>query len=68
MILGQRVVVRSRTGGIGPSGGPEMTDVIGHVRALTADVVTLERRDGTLVDVRRSDVVTWKEVPPGPSA
>jgi hypothetical protein len=66
MLLGQRVVVRSRTGGIGRSGGPEMTDVIGHVRALSQDVITLERRDGTLVDVRRSDVVTWKEVPPAP--
>ncbi len=66
MLLGQRVVVRSRTGGIGMSGGPEMTDVIGHVRALSEDVITVERRDGTLVDVRRSDVVTWKEVPPAP--
>jgi len=66
MILGQRVVVRSRTGGTGASGGPEMTDVIGHVHALSADVITLERRDGTLVDVRTSDIVTWKEVPPAP--
>jgi hypothetical protein len=63
VLLGQRVVVRSRTGDLGPSGGPELTDVIGHVRALTDDLITVERRDGALVDIRRSDVVTWKEVP-----
>ena len=67
MLVGQRVVVRSRTGGVGLSGGPEMTDVIGQVRAVSDDLVTLERRDGVLVDVRMDDVVTWKEVPePGP--
>lgn len=64
MVIGQRVVVRSRTGGIGLSGGPELTDTIGHVRALDDDVVTVERRDGELVSIRRTDVVTWKEVPP----
>lgn len=63
MLLGQRVVVRSRTGAVGPSGGPELTDVIGHVRALTDDLITVERRDGARVDIRRTDVVTWKAVP-----
>jgi preprotein translocase subunit YajC len=62
--IGQRVVVRSRTGGIGLSGGPELTDVIGHVRALTSEDVTIERRDGTTVEIHRTDIVTWKVVPP----
>lgn len=65
-LIGQRVVVRSRTGGIGPSGGPEMTDVIGHVRAISPESISIERRDGTLVDVRSADVVTWKVVPAQP--
>jgi hypothetical protein len=55
--------VRFRTGGIGPSGGPEMTDVIGHVRASDADSVTVERRDGTVTTVAWSDVVACKVVP-----
>jgi hypothetical protein len=63
-LLGERLVVRHRTGGIGPSGGPELNDVIGHLRAATDVDLTLERRDGTLVNVRRVDVVTWKVVPP----
>lgn len=41
-----------------------MTDVIGHVRSVSAGVVALERRDGTLVEVHLADVVTWKVVPP----
>jgi hypothetical protein len=63
-VIGQRVVVRYRTGGTGPSGGPEMTDVIGHVRVISASTITVERRDRTQIDVRRADLVTWKVVPP----
>ena len=63
-LIGRRVVVRWRTGGTGPSGGPEMTDVIGHVRAVTADLVTIQRRDDTMIDIRVTDIVTWKVVPP----
>jgi len=65
-LLGRRLVLRSRTGGIGPSGGPELTDVVGHLRAITTESVTVERRDGTLVEVRTSDLVAWKVVPPPP--
>jgi hypothetical protein len=63
-LLGERLVVRLRTGGIGPSGGPEMTDVIGHLRAVSDDSLTLQRRDETLIDVQRADILTWKVVPP----
>ncbi|MFL6090915.1 MAG: DUF6725 family protein [Aeromicrobium sp.] len=61
--IGQRVVVRYRTGGTALSGRPELTDVIGHVRRADADAVVVERRDGDLVTVQRSDAVAWKPVP-----
>lgn len=61
--LGSRIVVRHETGRVGPSGGPEMTDVIGHVRALDADTVTIERHDGRIELVARATVTTWKPVP-----
>jgi hypothetical protein len=61
--LGRRVVIRYRTGGTAQSGRPELTDVIGHIRAISADVVEIERRDGTTATVLRADAVTWKPVP-----
>ena len=61
--VGSRVVVRYLTGEVGPSGGPEMTDVIGHVRALGDGAITVERRGGELVTVRVADVTAWKVVP-----
>jgi hypothetical protein len=64
--IGQRVVVRHRTGGTAPSGRPELTDVIGHVRSVDPLSVQIERRDGLLVTVQRSDAVTWKAVPEPP--
>jgi len=64
--VGRRVVVRYLTGRRAPSGRPELTDVIGHVRATDADSVHVERRDGTLVTIQRTDVVTWKLVPDPP--
>lgn len=64
--IGQRIVVRYRTGETAASGRPELTDVIGHVRAVDADAVQVERRDGTLVTVARADTLTWKPVPEPP--
>jgi len=64
--IGQRIVVRYRTGGTAASGRPELTDVIGHVRAADVELVQLERRDGTVVTVRRVDAVAWKPVPDPP--
>ena len=64
--IGQRIVVRYRTGGTARSGRPELTDVIGHLRAADIDTVHIERRDGTFVTVQRVDTVTWKPVPDPP--
>lgn len=61
--LGSRIVVRHETGRVGPSGGPEMTDVLGHVRNVDPASVTIERRDGELRVVARDTIVTWKPVP-----
>jgi hypothetical protein len=61
--VGRRVVVRYLTGQVGPSGGPEMTDVIGHLRAVGDGTITVERRDGQLATVRVADVTAWKSVP-----
>jgi GNAT superfamily N-acetyltransferase len=64
--VGHRIVVRYAVGGIGPSGGPAMSDVIGRVRAVDQTAVTLERRDGLTQVVALADVVTWKPVPDRP--
>src|SRR5689334_14019121 len=64
--IGCRVVVRYLTGRAAPSGRPELTDVVGHVRAVAVDAVEIERRDGSLIRIQRADVVTWKLVPDPP--
>lgn len=64
--IGTRIVVRHETGRVGPSGGPEMTDVIGHVLAVNETSVTIEQRDGLHRVVALDTVVTWKPVPPRP--
>ncbi|MFI5427568.1 GNAT family N-acetyltransferase [Aeromicrobium sp. UC242_57] len=61
--LGSRIVVRHETGRVGPSGGPEMTDVIGHVQSVDDATVTILRRDGDCRTVELQTVVTWKPVP-----
>ncbi len=63
---GSRIVVRHETGRRGPSGGPEMTDVIGHVRDVDDHQATLELRDGRLVTVDLTTIVSWRAVPDRP--
>jgi ribosomal protein S18 acetylase RimI-like enzyme len=65
-VLGRRIVVRHETGGVGPSGGPAMNDVIGRVLAVDERSVTVERRDGRTQMVELESVVTWKVVPDRP--
>ena len=66
-VVGTRIVVRHETGGVGPTGGPQMTDVIGHVLAVDASSVTIEQRDGRTRVVELATVVTWKTVPDRPT-
>ncbi len=64
--VGVRVVVRHLTGGVGPSGGPALNDVVGRVLATDEASVTVQRRDGRTAVIARSDIVTWKPVPDRP--
>lgn len=64
--VGTRIVVRHETGRVGPTGGPEMADVIGHVRAVDETSMTIELRDGQQRVVALDSVTTWKPVPPRP--
>ncbi|MGA8988510.1 hypothetical protein, partial [Aeromicrobium sp.] len=61
--VGRRIVVRHETGGVGPSGGPELSDVIGRVVAVDDQSVTVELRDGRFREVAITTIVTWKPVP-----
>ncbi|MGH3665774.1 MAG: hypothetical protein ACRDU8_06755 [Egibacteraceae bacterium] len=62
--VGRRVSVRSRTHA-GP-GDPPLSDTLGVLRAWDDDVLRIERRDGTLVDVAAADLVAGKTLPPPP--
>lgn len=64
--VGQRVVVRHLAGGVGPSGGPALNDVVGRVLDVDQESVTVQRRDGRTSVVALSDIVTWKSVPDRP--
>lgn len=64
--IGSRIVVRSRTGRTGPSGGPEMTDVIGRLLDADDTVLVVERRDGRVERVDRAAIVTIRQVPDRP--
>ena len=64
--IGSRIVVRSRTGGTGPSGGPEMTDVVGRLLEADESVLVVQRRDGRVERVERASIVTLKAVPDRP--
>ncbi len=61
-----RVVVRHLAGGIGPSGGPALNDVVGRVLAVDDQSVTVQRRDGRSAVVSLDEIVTWKVVPDRP--
>jgi hypothetical protein len=47
-----------------PEGG--YGDVLGQLLSWTAETVTVERRDGTVVEVPAAAVVAAKRVPPAP--
>lgn len=65
--IGKRMVVRSIVAGFGPSGGPAMTDVVGRVLAVDDLQMTVERRDGSTVNIALATVVAAKIVPPSPA-
>lgn len=67
-VVGRRVVVRRVVPGeTGPSGGPLLTDVIGHCEAWVDNHVMVRRDDGSAVAIPLADIVSGKPVPPRPS-
>jgi GNAT superfamily N-acetyltransferase len=66
--VGQRVVVRRvLPGQTGPSGGPAMTDLLGVCTAWGEGRCVVEPESGEPVEIRLSDIVSGKPVPPRPS-
>lgn len=67
-VVGQRVVVRRvLPGETGPTGGPAMTDVLGICESWADGLAMIRREDGSVVEIRTSDIVSGKPVPPRPS-
>lgn len=65
-LVGARMVLRSIVPGQrGPSGGPALTDVVGRMLEHRQGAVTIERRDGSLVEVDLALVVSARRVPDG---
>lgn len=62
-LIGKRVTLRTLTGGVGPTGGPEMTDAIGVVRSISDTEIELENRHGDLVVASLRHVVALRVVP-----
>jgi N-acetylglutamate synthase len=63
--IGQRVVVRTTVAGeIGPSGGPVLTDTLGHLESWSDTTIGVRKADGTLITIALADVVAAKVVPP----
>lgn len=58
--VGKRVTVRRRL----PQGA--LGDVIGHLESWSGGVLTIRRRDDSLVDVAEDTLVAGKVVPPPP--
>lgn len=67
-VVGQRVVVRRvLPGETGPSGGPAMTDLLGICTAWGEGRCVIAPESGDPVEIRLSDIVSGKPVPPRPS-
>jgi ribosomal protein S18 acetylase RimI-like enzyme len=63
--IGQRVVVRTTVANeIGPSGGPALTDTLGHLESWSDTTIGVRKADGTLITIAMADVVAAKVVPP----
>lgn len=63
--VGRRVTVRSRIPAA--PGEPGHTDTLGLLRAWDHGTLTIERRDGSLVDLAQDDVVGARVVGPPPT-
>jgi N-acetylglutamate synthase len=62
--VGARVSVRARIPAA--PGEPSMTDTLGYLRAWADGLLTVERRDGSMVQIRTADLVAGRTIPPPP--
>ena len=62
MQVGDKVTVRFRIGGLGPSGGPAMSDVVGELVDMTDSTLVVRHRTGELRSVDRGAVVIVKVI------
>ena len=60
--VGSRVSIRSRT-----HSQPPATDTVGLLVGWEGGVVTVERRDGTKVQLHEADLLAGKTIPAPPS-
>ncbi|HVM15231.1 MAG TPA: hypothetical protein VM287_13020 [Egibacteraceae bacterium] len=60
--VGRRVSVRART-----HANPPATDTVGVLRAWQDDVLTIERRDGSLARIPAGDLLAARVVPDAPN-
>ena len=63
--VGRRVSVRSRLAETGP-GAPSSTDTVGRLLDWADDRLTIEKRDGTRVEIAVTDVLAGKVIPEAP--
>ena len=63
--VGRRVSVRSRISDARP-GGPSSTDTVGRLLAWADERLTIEKRDGTRVEVPVGDIMAGKVIPETP--
>jgi hypothetical protein len=67
--VGRRVVVRRVVAGrTGPSGGPELTDVLGVMESWDGLTTSVRTASGELVTIAIADIVAGKPVPPPPAS
>lgn len=63
--VGERVTIRSRIAA-GP-GEPHHTDTLGMLRSWHEGVLTVERRDGTSIEIAERDLVGARTLGPPPN-
>ena len=61
--VGEKVTVRYKIGGQGPSGGPAMSDVVGELVEITDSTLRVLHRSGDIRDIDRSHIVTVHVIP-----
>lgn len=62
--VGQRVSIRRWVED--EERGARPSDVLGHLRSWVDEILVIEKKDGSLVDVYAADILAAKVIPPAP--